>query len=131
MDVVENYDIDTRVYIAQLNFDALVEETNLDRKYKPLPKYPAILRDIAVVVDSDVMVGELEKVILENGEGLIENIELFDVYEGKQIESGKKSVAFSLTYRSSKKTLKDEEVNKVHERIIEELERRLDAKLRS
>ena len=131
MDVVENYDIDTRVYIAQLNFDALVEETNLERKYKPLPKYPAILRDIAVVVDSDVMVGELEKVILENGEGLIENIELFDVYEGKQIESGKKSVAFSLTYRSSKKTLKDEEVNKVHERIIEELERRLDAKLRS
>ncbi|GFN36048.1 phenylalanine--tRNA ligase subunit beta [Tepidimicrobium xylanilyticum] len=131
MDVLENYNLDTRVYIAQLNFDVLVEQSNLDRKYKPLPKYPAILRDIAIVVDEDVLVGEIEKVILEYGEGLIESIELFDIYEGKQIESGKKSVAFSLTFRSSEKTLKDEEVNKIHEKIIQELGKRFDAKLRS
>ncbi|MCF6465211.1 phenylalanine--tRNA ligase subunit beta [Clostridium sp. Cult2] len=131
MDVLENYDIDTRVYVAQLNFDTIVREANLDRKYRPLPKYPAILRDIAVVVDSNILVGDLEKIIVENGEGLIEKVELFDVYEGKQILEGKKSVAFSITYRSYHRTLKDEEVNTIHQRIIENLENELDAKLRS
>lgn len=131
MDVSENYDMDTRVYIAQLNFDTIVREANLERKYRPLPKYPAILRDIAVVVDSNVLVGDLEKIILENGEGLVEKVELFDVYEGKQIEEGKKSIAFSITYRSYERTLKDAEVNKVHQRIISDLDNRLGAKLRS
>lgn len=130
MDVLENYDIETRVYIAQLNFDTIVKEAILDKKYRPLPKYPAILRDIAVVVDSNVLVGDLEKIILENGEGLVEKVELFDVYEGKQIDEGKKSIAFSIVYVSFERTLKDEEVNIVHQRIIEDLENRLDAKLR-
>lgn len=130
MDVLENYDIETRVYIAQLNFDTIVKEAILEKKYRPLPKYPAILRDIAVVVDSNVLVGDLEKIILENGEGLVEKVELFDVYEGKQIDEGKKSIAFSIVYRSFERTLKDEEVNIVHQRIIEDLENRLDAKLR-
>ncbi|MCF6462096.1 phenylalanine--tRNA ligase subunit beta [Clostridium sp. Cult1] len=131
IDVLENYDMDTRVYVAQLNFDTIIREANLERKYRPLPKYPAILRDIAVVVDSNVLVGDLEKIILENGKGLIEKVELFDVYEGKQIEEGKKSIAFSITFRSYERTLKDEEVNTVYQRLIEELEDSLDAKLRS
>lgn len=131
MDVAENYDIDTRVYIAHINFDTIVKKTNLERKYRPLPKYPAILRDIAVVVDNDILVGDLENIILENGEGLIEDLELFDVYEGKQVSEGKKSIAFSITYRSYERTLKDEEVNTVHNRIIQNLENKFDAKLRS
>ena len=85
MDVLENYDIDTRAYIAHLDFDTIVRKASLERKHRPLPKYPAILRDIAVVVDRDILVGDLEKLILQNGEGLIEKVELFDIYEGKQI----------------------------------------------
>lgn len=131
IDVMENYDIKVRVYIADLDFDKIVDNTNLDRKYKPLPKYPAILRDIAVVVDKDVLVGELQKAIIENGEGLIENVELFDVYTGEQVQEGKKSVAFSITYRSYDRTLVDDEINSIQERIIEGLEKKFNAKLRS
>ncbi len=131
IDVLENYDIGSRVYIAYLDFDKIVNEANLSRKYKPLPKYPAIERDIAVVVDRDVLVGELEKVIWKHSEGLIEKVELFDVYSGGQISEGKKSVAFSITYRSFYGTLKDDEVNVIHQNIIKNLESEFDAKLRS
>lgn len=130
-DVMDNYDIGSRVYIAQLNFDKMVEESNLDRRYKPLPKYPGIARDIAVVVDEDVLVGELEKIIWKNSQGLIEKVELFDIYVGDQVEEGKKSVAFSIFYRSSDRTLKDEEVNVIQQAIVEDLEKQLGAVLRA
>ena len=109
----------------------MIKEAKLDKKYKPLPKYPAIMRDIAVVVDDDVSVGDLEKTIWENGEELIEKVELFDVYSGGQILKGKKSVAFSITYRSYDRTLKDEEVSKIQQNIIKDLENNLNARLRS
>ena len=101
------------------------------KKNKPLPKYPAIMRDIAVVVDRDVLVGEIEKIIWENGEGLVEDVQLFDIYEGDQIMKGKKSIAFSITYRSYDRTLKDDEVNRIQDNIIKDLENKFDAKLRS
>lgn len=131
IDVLENYDIGTKVYIAHLDFDKMVNIANIDRKYKPLPKYPAIMRDIAVVVDRDVLVGQLEKLIWKYSEGLIEKVELFDVYVGDQIPEGKKSAAFSITYRSFHGTLKDDEVNAIHQNIIKNLEDEFDAKLRS
>ena len=131
IDVMEKYDIDTRIYIAHLDFDEIIKETKMEKKYKPLPKYPAIMRDIALVVDNEVLVGDIENIIWKHGEGLIEEVELFDVYTGDQIEEGKKSVAFSITYRSHSKTLEDEEVNAVQENIIKDLENQLGAKLRS
>ncbi|NLJ97898.1 MAG: phenylalanine--tRNA ligase subunit beta [Tissierellia bacterium] len=130
-DVMDNYDIGSRVYIGQLNFERIVKESNLDRKYRPLPKYPGITRDIAVVVDEDILVGELEKIIWKNGEGLIEKVELFDVYVGDQVQEGKKSVAFSIFYRSQDRTLKDKEVSTIQENIITDLEDKLNAVLRS
>ncbi len=90
------------------------------------------MRDIAVVVNRDVLVGEIEKIIWQNGEGLIEDIQLFDIYEGgDQIMKGKKSIAFSIIYRSYDRTLKDDEVNRIQDNIIKDLENKFDAKLRS
>ncbi len=130
MDVLENYDIDVRIYVADLDFDIIVEKTNLEKSYKPLPKYPAIERDIAIVVNEDILVGELEKTILENGQGLIEKVELFDVYTGEQVPEGKKSVAFSIIFRSFDRTLVDEEVNEIQQNIVRVLEDKYHAKLR-
>ena len=69
-----------RAYVAQIDFHELVKLANLERKYKPLPKYPAVLRDLALVVKEDILVGDIEKIISKHGGGLIENIELFDIY---------------------------------------------------
>ncbi len=129
--VMENYDMKSRVYIGELDFGKIIEWTNLDIKYVSLPKYPAMNRDIAVVVDEDIMVGEIEKIILNHGSGLIEGLKLFDIYRGNQIQEGLKSVAYSITYRSHERTLTDEEVNEVQDRIVKDLEAKLDAKLRS
>lgn len=131
IDVMENYDLDKRIYIADLDFEKIVQHANLERRYKPLPKYPAITRDIAVVVDMDITVGEIQKEILSKGEGLIENVELFDVYTGAQVEEGKKSLAFSIIYRSHERTLVDEEVNKIQDNIILALKDKFNANLRS
>lgn len=131
VDVLSNYDIGKKVYISQLDFDKIIEMTNLDIKYKPLPKYPSMARDIAVVVKESVLVGDLENIILKHGEGLIEKVELFDIYRGNQIEDGLKSIAFSIIYRSYEKTLTEEEVNKTLGNIISDLETTFDAKLRS
>lgn len=130
IDVMENFDIEQRVYIANLDFDMIIEEAELERRYKPLPKYPAIMRDIAIVVDKEVLVGELENIIWQNGEGLIEDVQLFDIYEGDQIMTGKKSIAFSIIYRSHDRTLRDDEVNRIQDNIIRNLEDKFDAKLR-
>ncbi|SHH66796.1 phenylalanyl-tRNA synthetase beta subunit [Caloranaerobacter azorensis DSM 13643] len=129
-EVLENYGIKERLYIAELDFEIIAFLTNLEKKYKPLPKYPAINRDIALVVDKDIMVREIEKIIWENGSDIVENVKLFDVYMGKQIPEGKKSVAYSITYRSYEKTLTDEEVTEVHDRIVKALEVQLGASLR-
>lgn len=130
-DVLRKYDIKTKVYTAQLDFDKIVDLTNLEIVYKPLPKYPSMVRDIAITVKEDVLVGNIEKIILKHGGGLIEKLELFDIYRGDQIEEGLKSVAYSIVYRSYERTLTDDEVNEIQKVIIEDLERSVDAKLRS
>ena len=130
-DVLRKYDIKTKVYTAQLDFDKIVDLTNLEIVYKPLPKYPSMVRDIAITVKEDVLVGDIEKIILKHGGGLIEKLELFDIYRGDQIEEGLKSVAYSIVYRSYERTLTDDEVNEIQKVIIEDLERSVDAKLRS
>lgn len=130
-DVLENYHMKERVYIAEMDFHTIMEFANLEREYNPLPKYPAIVRDLAIVLDRDILVKDIEEKILENGEGLIEKVELFDIYTGEQIPEDKKSVAYSITYRSYERTLKDEEVSRVHSNIINELEKSFAANLRS
>ncbi len=129
-EVSEKYGIDDRVYVAELDLKTIYEAAKMDRKYKPLPKFPASLRDIAMLIKDDVQASDMDSVILRAGKELIEKAELFDVYKGKQVPSGMKSVAYSITYRAENRTLKDEEVNAVHEKVVKALVEKLDAQLR-
>ncbi|WP_053956172.1 phenylalanine--tRNA ligase subunit beta [Inediibacterium massiliense] len=129
-DVLENYKMGTRVYVVEIDGTMLMEVTRLDRVYKELPKYPAMTRDIALVVKDEVYVKQIEDIARVNGGEILENIKLFDVYKGKQIEEGYKSIAYSLTYRAKNRTLTDEEVTKVHEKIVKTLEEKLGGSLR-
>ena len=126
-DVSERYGICTRVYSCELLFSIIMLHTKSDVVYKPLPKYPAVTRDISLIVSEDVTVGAIEDVIFENGEKILEDVALFDVYRGRQVGEGKKSAAFALTYRDAEKTLTDEEVNAVHSKVLEALRDRLGA----
>ena len=130
-DVIENYNLGQRVYVAEINIDTVFENLNLTKSYNPLPKYPSTSRDIALIVKDEVFVKQIEDIIKANGEDLVESYKLFDVYKGAQIEEGHKSIAYSITYRSKDKTLIDEDVAKVHEKILSELSEKLNANLRS
>ena len=129
-DVNDSYDISERCYVAELSLDVIYKHAELGRAYKAIPKFPAVLRDIAMLVDDSVMVKEIEDIIKANGAGMVESVKLFDVYKGKQIPEGKKSVAYSIAYRLDYKTLTDEEVSQVHEKIVKNLETALGAELR-
>ncbi len=129
-EVNKNYAIGTKVYVAELDFETLIGGITKDIQFKALPKYPATSRDIAMLVSESVMVGELEKTIKVRGGKLLENVELFDVYQGKQIEAGHKSIAYKLTFRAEDHTLTDEEIQKVMKKILSGLEMNCGAKLR-
>ncbi|SHK12837.1 phenylalanine--tRNA ligase subunit beta [Paramaledivibacter caminithermalis] len=129
-DVLENYGFDSRVYIADIDFNILLQITRLDRIYKPLPKYPAIFRDMAIIVDEEIYNKEIEAIILENGGSILESCTLFDIYRGQQISKGQKSMAYALTFRAQDRTLTDEEVNKVFDNILKQLRDKLNAELR-
>ena len=129
-DVSENYGVDTNCYLAELNLDLLFEYAKTDKKYKALPKFPAVTRDIALLVDDEILVQEIEDTIRRAGGNLVEKVELFDIYKGAQIPEGKKSIAYAIAYRDEKKTLTDNDVNKVHDKILRSLEHKLGATLR-
>lgn len=129
-EVTDNYGIGKRCYCAELDFELILRLTRLNNMYVPLPKYPAITRDFAIVVKEDVLVKEIENIILANGEDLLESYKLFDVYQGDQISKGYKSVAYTLTYRHKERTLKDAEVNAVHNRILKAMNEKIGAVLR-
>jgi len=130
LDVSENYGIDAPCFVAELDLDVLYESADMDRKYKALPKFPAVTRDIALLVDDSLLVQEIEETIRKTGGNLVEKVELFDIYKGKQIPEGKKSMAYAIAYRDENKTLKDQDVNKVHDKILRSLEYKLGATLR-
>lgn len=130
-DVIENYDLGQRVYVAEIDVDSVFANSDETALYKPLPKYPSTSRDIALVVKDNIYVKQIDDIISANGRGLIEDFKLFDVYTGDQIEKGYKSIAYSITYRSKDRTLTDEDVAKVHDKILSELSEKLDANLRS
>lgn len=130
-DVAETYGMNgVRVYCCELMFGAILRKANTEIVYTPLPKYPSTSRDIALLVEEEMEVGSIEKVIRDNGGNILESVRLFDVYRGKQVEEGKKSVAFTLVYRDPAKTLTDEEVSTVHNGVLESLKDKLGAVLR-
>ena len=129
-EVSKDYGIETKAYIAELSFDSLIKLANIKRAYRPLDKYPATTRDIALLVKEDTQVGLLEKIIKAYGTELLEKVQLFDVYRGDQVEDGKKSCAFTLLYRAKDRTLKEEEVNKIHQNVLKALKEEANAVLR-
>lgn len=120
-DVAEKYDIGTRTYIAELHLDVLFATEMQQVIYKPLPRFPAVERDLALLCDVDLPVAEIEDAIRQAGGKLLENVKLFDVYQGSQIETGKKSVAFSLSFRSNEGTLTDEQIEPAFKKIFRNL----------
>ena len=119
--VCAKYDLDTKVYVAEIKLDELYKIEKQAVIYRQLPKFPAVERDFAVLCDIDLAVGKMEKVIKEAAGKLCEQVELFDVYIGSQIPSGKKSVAFRVTLRSAEATLTDEQSAAVQDKIIKKL----------
>ena len=128
--VLENYGIEKRVYLAEVNVTKIVKYSRQNKKYVEVPKFPAVERDIAVIVDEKVEVGQIEKIITKKSKKLLESATLFDIYRNEKIGNNKKSVAYSLIFRDKKKTLSDEEINTTMENIISELEKVLGAELR-
>ena len=128
--VAKNYNIDTNTYMAELDLMTILAGINKNVSFKPLPKYPATTRDIAMLVTAETLVGDLEKVIKQRGGKILESVELFDVYQGEQIEKGMKSVAYKLVFRDNTRTLEDEDVQKVMKKILNGLEMNCGAKLR-
>ena len=129
-DVAENFDIDVRAYAAELFFDKLIGYTDREVHYTRPPRYPAMVRDIAMIVDEEETVAKIEDVIKEAGSSLLRQIKLFDVYRGEQVGEGKKSVAFSLTYRHDDRTLTDEETEKMHNDVLRALKDKIGAVIR-
>ena len=128
--VTKNYGIDSEVYAAELDFTALSTLLLPAATYHPLPKYPAVSRDIAVVCEEETTVAELEACIRSAGGKLLRDVRLFDIYRGKGIDIGKKSVAFSLTLRADDRTLTDSDSDGVISAVLAKLESILGAKLR-
>lgn len=128
--VCANYDVDSEIYVAMIDFETAYTNRADERVYHTLPRYPSVSRDLAIICDKDLPVLSLKKAIVNASGNLLEKVELFDVYMGEQIESGKKSVAYALTLRSENGTLNDKQCDKVVSKIIAEIEK-LGATLRT
>lgn len=128
--VARSYGIDGEIFAAELNFTALLSLQLPEKTYTPLPKYPAVTRDIAVVCDEAVTVAALSDCIRAAGGRLLRSVELFDIYRGKGIASGSKSAAFRLTLRADDRTLTDADSDGVVSAVLAALEKELNAKLR-
>ncbi len=121
-ETVENYNLGERNYVGVLYMDKLIACANLVHTYEPIAKYPAVHRDLALVVKEDILVGQIEFFIRQRGGKILEGYQLFDVYKGEQIEVGYKSVAYALTFRAKDHTLSEKEVTKAMDKILKGLE---------
>ena len=130
-EVQANMDISKKTYLFEMDAQTVMKYSILTCCYQSLPKYPAISRDLAMLVSTDTTASEVEKTIVQSAGPLLKGIHLFDVYTGEQVAEGKKSLAFSLQFQSADKTLTDEEIDKSYNAILVQLEKTFDAKLRS
>ncbi|MBI3182253.1 MAG: phenylalanine--tRNA ligase subunit beta [Myxococcales bacterium] len=128
--VAKRLDVPAGIYLFQLEVEALVRAAEPVPAYRPIGRFPAVLRDIAVVVPLELRNEEVKSVILEVGAPLVEDAVVFDVYSGKPLPEGRKNLAYALRYRAADRTLTDSEVSDAHQRIIQEVNRRLGAHLR-
>ncbi len=128
--VAENYDIDAEVYCAEINLEKLFDLQLPDATYVPLPKYPAVNRDISVICDDAVTVAQIEDIITASAGKLLRGTKLFDIYRGTGIPEGKKSIAFSLELRADDRTLTDTDCEQVMQKVLSALQEKINATLR-
>ena len=121
-EVADNYDMDTDVYVAVLDLRILAECIRQEIKYQALARFPAVTRDISLVMKKMVLAGQVEEIIRKNGGAILEDFHLFDVYEGDNVGEDEKSLAYSIRFRASDRTLEDKDVTEVMERILKKLE---------
>ena len=120
-EVLDNYNIGEKAYIAVIDILKVTENATFDRKYEGIAKYPAVTRDLSMVMRKDILVGDIEKVFEKRGGSLLESMTLFDVYEGAQIKIGYKSVAYSLAFRAKDRTLEEKDIAPIMEKILADL----------
>ncbi len=121
-EVCDNYDIGTKAYVAVLDMPEIIPFATFDRKYEGIAKYPAVSRDISMVVPKDILAGQIEAVIAQRGGKILEGYQLFDIYEGAQIKKGFKSMAYSITFRVKDRTLEESDITAVMKKILNGLE---------
>jgi phenylalanyl-tRNA synthetase beta chain len=129
-DVAEAWEITEKVYLGELNFSLLCAQAQRAIRYRRLPRYPAVARDMALLIDAGVAAEAIGQIISKVGGELLVEANLFDIYQGEQIPAGKKSIAYSLVYQARDRTLTDEEVTAVQQKIVAALEEKLGIKLR-
>lgn len=120
-DVLERYGIGEKAYAAVLDMPEITARANFDTKYEGITKYPAVTRDISMVVKHEILAGQIEEVIRKNGGNNLESLKLFDIYEGSQIQAGYKSMAYSLSFRAKERTLEEKDITDVMNKIIKGL----------
>ena len=129
--ILKGFDIDNEVYFADINWKELLKAIrNVKVNYVELTKFPAVKRDLALLIDKKVQFAEIEKIAYETEKKLLKEVSLFDVYEGKNLEAGKKSYAVSFMLQDENATLNDKQIDKIMQKLIKNLETKLDAKLR-
>lgn len=128
--IAKSFDIEQDTIVLELDINALLELYNREFVYKPIPKYPSITRDMAIIVSDDILSSKILDVIKQEGTNLLTDVHLFDVFEGKQIPAGYKSLAYSLQFRSNERTLVDAEIDQLFDIILDKLKEQFNAKLR-
>jgi len=129
-DILKGYEVEKKAYILELYIEPLLSSVVWAKKFTPLAKFPSIRRDISIIVNNSIGSAMIVSIVKEMGNDLVESVDIFDVYKGKQIAPQEKALAIRISYRSDKRTLTDDEVNKIHEAIIEEIRRQAGGRLR-
>ena len=124
------YDLRDSVLLAEFNLDFLLSRRNLSKSFEPLAAFPSVGRDVAMLVDESVTHDRVLTVVKQAKPQHLENVSLFDVFRGKNVPQGRKSVAYAFTYRKKDGTLTEAEVNAAHEKVVEQLKSQLPAEIR-
>ena len=129
-EVLENYDLPYKAYLFEFDMEVLVDAAIFAKRFEPIPIYPTVERDLAIVVDKELLSDMPTELIYATGGELVKSVRLFDVYEGEQVPEGKKSLAYAITYHSATETLTDKAVNTLHDKVVKHLNQKLGAELR-
>ena len=130
-EILHAWEIKQPVYLVELGLDSLIQYITKEIVYLPIPKFPSIIRDLSVIVNEDVLSGDMTECIVKEGGKFLSQVNIFDVYRGKGIPEGKKSITFNLKFLSKEKTLSEDEIDPIFNGIVKSLGNKFSAALRS